>query len=66
MSTLSNLMNNNNDNVIVNKILNLTYKFNNKIIFSWILSHCGIIGNERADVFTKEITHIDTSRIQLR
>ena len=54
MSTLSSLMNNNNDNVIVNKILILTYKFNNKIIFSWIPGHCGIIGNERAVVLARE------------
>ena len=54
MNTLSSLINNNNDNVIANKILNLTYKFNDKTIFLWIPDHCGIIGNERADVFVKE------------
>jgi len=54
MTCISSRINNINDNVIINKIINLTNKFQNNIMFSWILGHCEIIGNERADVPAKE------------
>jgi len=41
------------DNIIVDKIIYLTDKLINNIIFSWIPGHCGITGNEREDVGTR-------------
>jgi len=54
MSIILSLININNDNVIVDKIINLTDKFINNIIFSLITGHCEITGNERADLLAKE------------
>lgn len=43
MSNVSRFININNDNGIVSKIIKLTNKFNNNIIFSWIPGHCRIV-----------------------
>jgi len=56
MSTLADISNINNDNVIiVSKIINLTHTFSNNIIFSWMpRGHYRITDNERADKLVKE------------
>lgn len=48
MSTIASLINISNDNIIVRKIIKLTNKFKNYVIFSWIPGHRGISGYERA------------------
>lgn len=53
LSTLTSIQNSNKNNKITNNITNFINTTNKHIMLTWIPSHTGIEGNERADMMAK-------------
>ncbi|XP_025419689.1 uncharacterized protein LOC112690014 [Sipha flava] len=63
LSTLLSIQNPQKNNEITNNIINLLNNTNKLITLTWIPSHTGIEGNERADMMAKQATSDQTIEI---